>query len=84
MTSSGSNPSSAIELEIGLPMLEGKNPQDVAVVFEKALRTRSAKVADAMGRLEVIPVEKRTESVKKFLRWILCACYYLETISPNL
>ena len=48
-------------------MLEGKNPQDVAVLFEKALRTRSTRVADAMGRLELIPAEKRTENVKKFL-----------------
>ncbi|CAE7246908.1 unnamed protein product, partial [Symbiodinium pilosum] len=41
------------------------NPQDVAVLFEKALRTRSTRVADAMGRLELIPAEKRTENVKK-------------------
>ena len=48
-----------------MPVLEGKKPQDVATLYTKSLATRSTKAADALGKLEAIPADERTDVVKK-------------------
>ena len=55
----------SIEQELGLPVLEGKKPQDMAQLFTKALSTRSTKTAEIVGKLTTIPVAERSENVKK-------------------
>ena len=55
----------SIEQELGLPVLEGKKPQDMAQLFTKALSTRSTKTAEIVGKLNTIPVAERSENIKK-------------------